>query len=648
MQALILALAILMNCSRLAHAQFQAQASNPAQGCISDICGPPAQSNLFMTKYNDRLGEYLNSFSDPKRTDFSPAIAKLFESIQAEELKDNSEVLDAFKRSTPLGDIKPDGFSKALYNIIYASPYLKKIKYVPFELNGKAELGIDDASSLAELGSLPAEDRNWILKIAKYFLASGSKSGLSDNQIETEPPAILLKQLHPDKSLPEAMKAELSKAQAEVASLKNLMPIEKAIYFANISPERIKVIEAHINDGTVGENESRELISWNIQVKRTRSYFGNSQSPLLNRDTPTVEEIIKSNGGIDTVVKKFEKNSIDKQAKNLEKVQNCKIYYFVNKGLLPSKAQLDRLNKDIKRSKQKVADLIKDKFPAAMQPKLLKAVESSDFVLPPSVDEFEKNLTGTLQQKLSSLQESSVASLGIAPDEMRKFLAVYAFSNSSGDSDGWKDDSNSYCGAFKYSPMSDANYTTYGSISLSFTTATGDESSRMKTLAHELGHTVSRAIADDPIASDQLSEVRKCLADQLTEELPAKTKKKYEESRLANPKANGPYVEEDFADSVAAATSKDLQGRNGWCQLLTLTSDKKQYLESSVQADDSDNHSSSLFRLLKFETAKKGGLPDSCVGFLKAIGFKENFASCLDLANPKGGTMPASPSKTQK
>jgi hypothetical protein len=135
--------------------------------------------------------------------------------------------------------------------------------------------------------------------------------------------------------------------------------------------------------------------------------------------------------------------------------------------------------------------------------------------------------------------------------------------------------------------------------------------------------------------------VRKCLADQHTEEPPPETKKSLEAARALDPElakplrpeTAGPYVEEDFADTVAGESGKDIQGRNAWCQFMTLTFDRQQYQEFSLQADDEDTHSSSMFRLLNFEMMKSGHLPDSCRRYLSAVKFTDHFSTCLDLAD---------------
>jgi hypothetical protein len=312
------------------------------------------------------------------------------------------------------------------------------------------------------------------------------------------------------------------------------------------------------------------------------------------------------------------------------------VQYFLNKGLLPTKDQVSTLKGDITRSKQMVETMIKAKFPPSMQLKLIKAVEDADFVVPPTAADFETSFTENISQKLE-LQKANTALLkNVSTRDMRELISAFSLLKSARDPNR-KDDANEYCDAFKYSPMSDANYTTYGHIVLSFSTATGDEEDRLKTIMHELGHSVSRAIAEDPEYSAQLASVRKCLADQHAEELPPQTKKNYENAKAADPKTNGPYVEEDFADMIAGESGGDVKGRTFWCKFLTLSDDRQEYHESQIQAEDGDSHSSSIFRLLHFETMKKGKLPDSCKSYLKTARYDEHFnSSCFDLANPHG------------
>ncbi len=615
---------------------------NPAQACLVDICGTPAQANVYMTKYSDRLNEYVRLAADPKQIDYPPAVAKLFADIQVEDRAQYTKAIAIFRQSTPLGDARPQGLSKAMYNIISLSPHLRKIKYKANVVNGKTEVVIDEPATLAEFKDVAPADRSWATQVAKSFLSAYKVGSVSEGEIQTQPVQFVLRKLYPDLSLSAAMKLEVERAQAKIKSLKDLSSLEKAIFFNNTTPDRIALIAGRVADGTVDETESREVLLWNVESARSESYYRDPKSPLLTREPPPIEEIIKQAGGVEAIAKAFEADRTNDRQKDESKIQMCKMQYFINKGLLPSKAQVEALKRDVERGKQLVIDMIKSKFPTAAQAKLIKAVERADFVAPPSVGDFERSFESSLRQKLTSASENSKAMTGIPAAEIRQLISVFSMAKKMEDPKESKDSSNSYCDAFKYSPMSDANYTTYGSILLSFSTATGDETSRMKTIMHELGHSVSKAIADDPTIAERFRGVKRCLNDQHTEVLPTQTKKLFDEMKKTNPKADAPYVEEDFADSVAGESGRGIQGKNGWCQFLSLTPDRQQFVESTMQAVDGDPHSADLFRLLNFEKMKKGRLPDSCGKFLASTKYKENFSQCLDLANPNGrSTQPA-------
>lgn len=617
---------------------------NPAENCISDICGAPPQSNLYMTKYFDRVAEYTQSSSDPKQIDFPPSTSKLFSDLLAETNKQNEFAASLFKRSTDMGSAQLSGVSKPLYNMVYAAPFLKKIKYKASKVNGKMIMTVDEAASMSELKDLSPEERSWVLQVAKSFNTEYADSPLSDDDIRSQPAGLLLKKLHSGNSVESAMKIELNQVQTSMASLKNLSPLEKALFFSGSPPDRIALIAAHVAQGTVDENETREIIRWNQNYKFVNNRFRNANSPLMKRPTPRVEEIIKKGGGVDTIAKSYSEDRAMEHQKDEGKLESCKLQYFLNKGLLPNKDQVNTLKKDIARSKQMVEEMIKAKFPSSMQQKLIKAVEAADFVMPPTAAEFETSFAENIRQKLEAKKATSSALNSVSTQDMRQMVSVYSLLKSIRDPNEI-DNSNEFCDAFNYSPMSDGNYTTYGSIVLSFTTATGDETSRLKTLMHELGHSVSKAIADDPQSSAQLLSVRKCLAEQHSEELPPQTKKSYEDAKAADPKTNGPYLEEDFADTVAGQSGTGVKGRNSWCQFMTLTYDRQQYQESKMQAADGDPHSSSLFRLLNFEMMKKGNVPDSCKSYYKAAQYTEHFSSCFDLAKPHGSSTQTSPAR---
>lgn len=110
----------------------------------------------------------------------------------------------------------------------------------------------------------------------------------------------------------------------------------------------------------------------------------------------------------------------------------------------------------------------------------------------------------------------------------------------------------------------------------------------------------------------------------------------------------GPYVEEDFADAIAGVSGKSVKGRNTWCQMMSLTPDRQQYAESSLQAEDNDSHSPGLFRLLNYETMIKGSLPVSCDDYLAKMNYPKRFQPCLDRAHATSAAAPPGSGKVSK
>ncbi len=651
MQKIVLtsALIFLFMSNLKSHAQQVSANRNPAHKCIEDICGPTAQANSFMTKYSERINEYVMFGGDAKQKDYSPEIKALFADLMSENGKMEEAVISSLKKSSSLGAKQPEGLSKAYFNVFFAMPYFSKIKY-KFNTEGtKASVLIDEAATAAELKDLPPEDRAWMIKLAKYSLdinSSNDKNALSDSDLRSQPVELLLKKIHPELSFAEAMKVELEKAQKSAASLKDLTAMEKSLLFSSTTPERISTIASKVAKQEVDENDTREILQWNSNYKKNILLYKDPNSPLLNRKTPTVEEIVNKAGGMSAILKDYEKIQIENRDKSERKIFTCRLQYFLNKGLLPNQAQADNLKKDILRSKQMVIETIKTKFPSSMHQKLIKSVEDTDFIVPPTSSEFEKNFASSIKKKVEYAKVSNAAINELSPAGTRELISIFVSSKSLQDSNKSSDDSNEYCDAFKYSPMSDANYTSYGSVILSFTTATGDETSRLKTIMHELGHSVSKAISDDPQIYQRLSWTRKCLADQHTEAFPPETKKAMDEAKAKNSKIEGPYVEEDFADAVAGESLKSVRGKNSWCQLMSLADDKQEYQDSKIQAEDRESHASSLFRLLNFEIMRKNVVPGSCDKYLASIKYKKNFSSCLDLATPPSGKSPSEAAKS--
>ena len=597
--------------------------ANPAESCVSEICGAPEAVNQLSSQYFDRLSAYMRQGTgNADQYGYPPAVSKMFDELTATVQKQNDAFVAAFKNAPSGSNAHLDGVSKALYNLISVAPYMKDIKYASNVVDGKPVVTVDEAATKAALQSVAPADRAWIIAVVKADLKETGQNSVSDSDLQSQPPNLLLKILHPNSSVQEAMGLEYKQAVGEVASIKDKPMIEQALYFNSTSPDRIAFIGARVADGTITEDESREIIEWNIVYKKSRALFGNPNSVVMTKETPTVGEIIGKAGGADQMLKVYSARRAQDQKNELDHIHLCKLQYFMNKGLLPSKDQVAQLGRDITRAKQMVEDMIKTKFPASMQKNLIDAVEKSAFIKPPSAADFEQSFAQSVQQKIEIAKATLDTSLKVTPTDAQKLFAATVAVDQVQDNSSALSGPNPFCDAFKYEPLTDGNYTTYGNTVLSFSTANAGPEFRLNTIMHELGHTVSLALTNDPKAAVVADKIHKCLAAE-------------HQSAGAVPSLLGDsqFVEEDFADTVAGVSGHAITGKNPWCQMLSLDPQTNQYLESTLEPMPGDTHSASLYRLLHFEDMKKGAVPEACKSVFAASGTTEHFSSCLDVAN---------------
>jgi hypothetical protein len=598
--------------------------SNPAAKCISAICGPASTTQTYFSTFGDKAAEYFDQAKDPKAQIFPKDYEALINAMNGEDQKQNALLLAELKRSSSLGNAGFSGLSKGLYNAMFAGKYDDRIKMKTAVINGVEITAVDEKASRAALKSLPSADREWLIAQKKYFLQLDDDP-VSEDLIESQPPAQVLKTLHPDLPIKDSMKIELFKAQSEMASLKNLNPTEFSILCSDTNPARVALIAKHMADGSLTENEAREIIKWNYDYKQNKALFLDPQSPYLTRQTPPVEAVIQKKGGISGLSRAFIKNRQQDKEDTAQDLEICRTQYFINKRLLPTEAQNRAALDDGVRAKQLVESMIKEKFPANMQQVLIGVVEKADFVTPPTSEAYERDFKESFKTQLETERQQTAQLSVLPPNEIRETLA--AFSALSGKAKSLNDSatSNDLCQPFIYPPVSDRVYTPFGSIILSYSSVTGDQAGRLMVMMHELGHVVSKAISENARINTEFEPVRKCLETEHSElNKDVKLKNGTHLSTTA-----GKYLEEDLADTISGESKPSVR-KNGFCDLTNIISHEEYDDRGIVQRDEDDVHSSTLFRLFDFEVLKSGHLPDPCDAYSSQEQFKPRFRSCLD------------------
>jgi hypothetical protein len=609
----------------------------PAESCLRSICGTPAEAKPFTAQSDDRVSAYVRAYlTKSPEIDYPDSVKNLFSELKATSAKEDERAVAKLQAGVPPEGAELNGAARSMYNLSHFGGYLNGLKFKSIQKDGQTKIIVDEGASSEALKKVPEAERKLVIEGANYLASTGKKESLSMDEIQAHPSEVSLKELYPDLPLKSALQAEYAKAKSSLAQFKKLSPLEQILYADAASPEHLAALEQKVSDGSITDNETRDILGWNFKFEESRTEYSDPANPLTNKFKPLLSEVLKEAGGLDSLTADYKKMRLQSETKRTDQIEECKVRYYLNKNLLPNKSQIDHLKEDIEKARQLAKDMIASHFPKAVQAKMMEAVDNTDFILPPTAAEFERDFTQNLQLKLENEKSSLEAIEKVSPADIQGFLGVFALAGKKDEQNPnieKKPPLNSFCDSFNYQAMSDQNYTTLGKIELSFTTATGKEESRMGTLLHEIGHSISKAGYDLDNGTDKIPGVRQCLTDEHTEELPPELKKALEEAKKISTPVYGPYEEEDFSDSVAGESARSLSKRNPWCQFLTVTSDGVHYLEYSPWAGYSDGHSASLFRMLNFEFLNKGNLPDECHSYLKQIHYAENFKACLDPAN---------------
>jgi len=598
---------------------------NPASPCITSICGTVVQSNPYFFQFQQKLSAYVESAGkNPGEIEYPPNIKAIVSDIIAESEKPTLPYEPILKALGKGPDFQLQGDSKKIYNFMRFMLYVEKLKYMPLASGGKDQLSLDEDATRKNLGDLPEKEKNWIIQASKYFIQGINWTRIED--IQTTPPVLLLKGRYPQMSLDQALNLEMSKGLGNLRQAKGGGAVQQALYFNGTSEDRLKYLATQIESKKITEDEIRELLSWNANFNLFQIVLSKTPANVFDQgDLPSAKEILQKSGGADQILAKMKKSESEGSQKVKDQTDSCKMYYFLNKRLLPNSSDIEQLNREITRSKESVKSEFISRFPAAVRKAMTAAVDGTDFILPPTKGDFEKAFADHLIQRRNAITEERRLTLQISQDDLKSVLVAVLPALE----DKYVRSSNDFCDSFKYWPMSDANYTGFGSVILSYSTAAGKPDSKRKTIMHELGHSISKAMKSDQAMHPQFEKIAQCLDGQHVEELPDHTWRLSSEQKAKDPKTLGPYIEEDFADLVAAVSAKRAEN-NPWCQFI-MTDDKRlDYSESSLQAADDDPHSSQIFRLLHFEYLEKCSIPPACEKYLEQVKFQPHFQDCFE------------------
>lgn len=145
---------------------------------------------------------------------------------------------------------------------------------------------------------------------------------------------------------------------------------------------------------------------------------------------------------------------------------------------------------------------------------------------------------------------------------------------------------------------------------------------------HELGHKLFYFMKYQNTCGDksEFSKIRSCLLSNHTELTTEETL--VETGRIALG-GDSKYESEDWADLISSMV--DTKTNNFACLFARKLKDEDYSALSLRNIDNSDPHSSDLFRLLHLNFLKNGKIPEQCESALTARGEKVGFKNCLQI-----------------
>lgn len=314
--------------------------------------------------------------------------------------------------------------------------------------------------------------------------------------------------------------------------------------------------------------------------------------------------------------KQAEKKKDAERKANQDTKSRCMSNYDRNMRILPSQDQVDKLKAGIIQVKSDIKTKWAPQYSEQTQKHIAEYLKEVDFLLPPSTEEYSKDLQARLVRKTQENSRKSATkfkdynSLGLIHSILAysEDIPVLASQGGYGEADS------KICQTNEFAALIDANYTMLGKIQLSYTVAHQLEMGK-GVVAHELGHGISQILRSGKASEHSAKrheEFMSCLSG-------------------LHDQNGSQYAEEDYADWLSANVTQTNMGCIN--PLGSYWSGEKQI------ADDPEyTHSSDFFRLLHIESIQRGKLPDSCNGVLVEEGTPKDFMACQKMIDTKAGT----------
>jgi hypothetical protein len=601
------------DCAKCTTAQYYTSTTvSNMQRCVETLC-PDANFSLAAVQ----MKTYVRAAGTDST--YNSEIQPLVNSIARESAKESlaraNGVMNYLKDPPP----STDQSAARLFNLLYGLRSLDKYK-ITNDDNGNPI--IDEKKSRAEDPALSDADFKFRVNIANKFLAKYIETRPFTSVEPTE-----LKLMYTDQGLDARIKVTIAEIQRK---RKELMQNADFKFLTSV-PGMLdsmsdKNLTAPFVDGNV---DSEGLLNLNRNMIGLTFLLQSSTDPefrkLLESRPIDVKTYVQQND-LETIYRdRIEKGQQALNSKGDLLAPKCRYAYELAQQVLPSQSDLDQFMPRVDPMKQAFAGKTKDLICSSENNKYQNEVASWEPKYPQTKEQFQQALKKNLQRKLQDQLKWRTEFNSIENSPNKNSIYMMSLSSLRADENSPTSDIDSLCDDLTPSIIPDAtdyyvNRFIVGPVVIS------DPKNAKGITFHELGHKLwayFKGSNSCATSQDWFKNARSCLLENHSD-LTAPDMQK--QKALLESGTTTKYEEEDWADMISAKVNPN----NNFACIFARSLKSDDYKDFSLQnSNDSDVHSSYLFRLLHFTYLSTGQIPEVCNEALSDQGEKANFKNCM-------------------
>lgn len=438
----------------------------------------------------------------------------------------------------------------------------------------------------------------------------------------TYDPEIFIKSTYPNLSLEEGIKLYFKKLETLQSELEAFSP------FFDVASLNINSFQQKLELGHLTDIDLKLALAEGYKIenrKQLSKLLKDSYSDIVQEVKTDLESGLSkliSENGLNTLNDRVKKGlnevrnfyNTDKENKVHDALFECTTAYDYTRIYLPSEKQINNYMQLTDSAKQDFMVALKSfsGISDSSKPALNNQIQKVRFAKPLSREAWLSTIEESLDQYIDNEKSSKtridkariiegIALKSLAEDETEE--GIKNFSNVI------YDPISSLCQNLNQDPFSDATLVATGIIIPSFSSVLMDEASATSIIYHEISHNLERFLNSgvSEETNSKFKNSKQCISSM-------------HEYLGEGGKSFGKYFKEDFADYMSALLLPK-NSKNGICHSFSYNRYIEEYnVDSFINDNEHDDHSNSLFRVMRHKIDNGGDVPNSCVDAMASEG----------------------------